>query len=305
MSANLLSVFLGSRKEYNRLLVGQSVGVKRGIANNLVRGDCMHKNVRTISSSKRRVVIALVLIAGLWIPSNAFGSEIKVLCTQALTGAMEKLGPQFERETGNKLVIGYGATGGILNRFKNGEAADVVIVTAPALDTMVKLGKIVAPGGTAIAQTGVGLAIRRGAPRPDISSAEALKRTLLAAKSIAYSDPAGGGVSGIVFAQVVEKLGIAEQLKPKTKLVPAGRSSGALAASGEVEIAVQMISELMPVAGAEVVGPLPPGLQSLTVFSAGVSAGAANPAAAKRLILFLSSPAATPVLREAGLEPAK
>jgi molybdate transport system substrate-binding protein len=103
----------------------------------------------------------------------------------------------------------------------------------------------------------------------------------------------------------VEKLGIAEQLKPKTKLVPAGGSSGALAASGEVEIAVQMISELMPVAGAEVVGPLPPGLQSLTVFSAGVSASAANPAAAKQLILFLSSPAAAPVLREAGLEPAK
>jgi molybdate transport system substrate-binding protein len=103
----------------------------------------------------------------------------------------------------------------------------------------------------------------------------------------------------------VEKLGIAEQLKPKTKLVPAGGSSGTLAASGEVEIAVQMISELMPVAGAEVVGPLPPGLQSLTVFSAGVSANAANPAAAKQLILFLSSPAAAPVLREAGLEPAK
>ncbi len=265
----------------------------------------MHKNVSTIFSSRRSAVIALVLIAGLWIPSNAFGSEIKVLCTSALTGAMEKLGPRFERETGSKLVIGYGATGSILNRFKNGEAADVVIVTAPALDTVVKLGKIVASGGTAIAQTGVGIAIRRGAPRPDISSAEALKRTLLAAKSIAYSDPAGGGVSGIIFAQVVEKLGIAEQLKSKTKLIPAGGSSGALAASGEVEIAVQMISELKPVAGAEVVGPLPPGLQSLTVFSAGVSASAANPAGAKRLILFLSSPAATPVLREAGLEPAK
>ena len=265
----------------------------------------MHKNVRTVSLSIRRVVIALVLITALAIPSNAFASEIKVLCTSALTGAMEKLGPQFERETGNKLVISYGATGGLLNRVKNGEAADVVIVTAPALDSVVKLGKIVEQGRTPIAQTGVGIAIRRGAPRPDISSAEALKRTLLAAKSIAYSDPAGGGASGIVFAQVVEKLGIAEQLKPKTKLVPAGGSSGTLAASGEVEIAVQMISELMPVAGAEVVGPLPPGLQSLTVFSAGVSANAANPAAAKQLILFLSSPAAAPVLREAGLEPAK
>jgi molybdate transport system substrate-binding protein len=251
-------------------------------------------------------VIALVLITGLAIPSHAFASEIKVLCTSALTGAMEKLGPQFERETGNKLVLSYGATGGLLNRVKNGEAADVVIVTAPALDNLVKLGKIVEQGRTPIAQTGVGIAIRRGAPRPDISSAEALKRTLLAAKSIAYSDPAGGGVSGIVFAQVVEKLGIADQLKPKTKLVPGGSGSpGALAASGEVEIAVAMMSELMPVAGAEVVGPLPPGLQSLTVFSAGVSASAANPAAAKQLILFLSSPAAAPVLREAGLEPAK
>jgi molybdate transport system substrate-binding protein len=215
---------------------------------------------------------------------------------------MEKLGPQFERETGNKLVISYGGTGGLVNRIKNGEPADVVIVTTPALDNMVKLGKIVEHGRKAIAQTGVGIAIRRGAPRPDISSADALKRTLLAAQSIAYSNPADGGASGIVFAQVVEKLGIADQLKLKTKLVPGGGSSGALAASGEAEIAVQMISELMPVSGAEVVGPLPPGLQSLVVFSAGVGADAANPAAAQQLILFLSSSAAAPVLREAGLE---
>ena len=265
----------------------------------------MHKHVRTISSSMRRVVIALVLIAGLAISSNAFGSEIKVLCTQALTDAMAKLGPQFERETGNKLVISYGVTAILKDRIKNGEAADVVIFTAPALNEMVGMGKVVEQSRTAIAQTGVGIAIRRGTPRPDISSAEALKRTLLASKSIAYSDPAGGGSSGVLFSKVVEKLGIAEQLKSKTKLVPAGGSSGALAASGEAEIAVQMISELMPVPGVEVVGPLPPGLQTLTVFSAGVGTNAANPAAAKQLILFLSSPAATPVLREAGLEPVK
>ena len=265
----------------------------------------MYKDVKAAALSVRRVVLAFLLITGLAIPSNAFGTEIKVLCTQALTSAMAKIGPQFERETGNKLVVIYSGTGGLLKRIKNGETADVIIVTASAVDNLAKQGKIVEQSRTAIAQTGVGIAIRRGAPRPDISSAEALKRTLLAAKSIAYSDPAGGGASGIVFAQVVEKLGIAEQLKSKTKLVPAGGSSGALAASGEAEIAVQMISELMPVSGAEVVGPLPPGLQTLTVFSAGVSASAANPAAAKQLILFLSSPAVTPVLREAGLEPAK
>jgi molybdate transport system substrate-binding protein len=265
----------------------------------------MHKNVGTTSFSMRRAVTALVLITGLAIPANAFASEIKVLCTSALSGAMEKLGPQFERETGNKLVISYGPTGGLLNRVKNGDAADVVIVTAPALDSVIQLGKIVEPGHTAIAQTGVGIAIRSGAPRPDISSAEALKRTLLAAKSIAYSDPAGGGISGIVFAQVVEKLGIAAQLEPKTKLVPAGGSSAALVASGQAELGVQMISELMPVAGAEVVGPLPPGLQSTMVFSAGVSANAANPVAAKQLILFLSSPVVAPVLRASGLEPAR
>lgn len=265
----------------------------------------MNKNVRPISLFTRRAAIAFVLITGLAIPSNAFGTEIKVLCTQALTVAMAKLGPQFERETGNKLIITYGGTGGLVNRIKNGEAVDVVIVAKPALDNMVKAAKIVEQSRTSIAQTGVGIAVRRGAPRPDISSAEALKRTLLAAKSIAYSDPADGGASGVIFAQVVEKLGIAEQLKPKTKLVPGGGSSGALAASGEAEIAVQMISELMPVSGVEVVGPLPPGLQTVVVFSAGVSAGAADPAAAKQLILFLASPAAAPVLREAGLEPPK
>jgi molybdate transport system substrate-binding protein len=151
----------------------------------------MHKNVRTVSSSMRRLVIALILM-GLAIPSSAFGSEIKVLCTQALTAAMAKLGPQFERESGNKLVIVYSGTGGLLSRIKNGEASDVVIVTAPALDNLVKQGTIVRPGLAAIAETGIGIAVRRGAPRPDISSAEALKQTLLAAKSVAYSDPAGG-----------------------------------------------------------------------------------------------------------------
>ena len=264
----------------------------------------MYKNMGT-TSPFCKVVIAFVLMIGLAIPSNAFGAEIKVLCTSALAGAMKKLEPQFEHRTGNKLVVSYGETVRIVNRIKNGETADVVIVAAPALDNMMKMGKIVEQGRTTIARCGIGIAIRRGAPRPDISSAAALKQTLLAAKSIAYTNPADGGVGATYFAQVVEKLGIAEQLMSKTKLVPGGGSCGALAASGEAEIAVQMMSELVPVAGAEVVGPLPPGLQRLTVFSAGIGANAADPAAAQQLILFLSSSAAAPALREAGLEPPK
>ena len=134
----------------------------------------MYKDVKAAALSVRRVVLAFLLITGLAIPSNAFGTEIKVLCTQALTSAMANIWPQFERETGNKLVVIYSGTGGLLKRIKNGETADVIIVTASAVDNLAKQGKIVEQSRTAIAQTGVGIAIRRGAPRPDISSAEAL-----------------------------------------------------------------------------------------------------------------------------------
>jgi molybdate transport system substrate-binding protein len=233
----------------------------------------------------------------------ASAAEIKVLCTQALKGTMAKLGPQYESKTGDKLLITYGATGQLLARLNQGEPVDVIIVTGPALADLAKSGKVVDSSRADVARSGIGVAIRRGAPRIDISTVDAFKKTLLAAKYITYTDPAAGGASAVYFVELIKKLGIAEQLAPKTKLAPGGTSSAALVVSGEADLAVQNISELILVPGIEIAGPLPPQIQLYIVLSAGISKAAANPAAAARLIKFLSSPAVAPALREAGLEP--
>jgi molybdate transport system substrate-binding protein len=237
--------------------------------------------------------------------SNTPSSEITMMCTLALKGAMAKLGPQYEHETGDKLLITYGSTRGLLDRINKREAVDVVIVTKTALADLLKQGKVEELGHTDVAQSGIGVAIRRGGTRPDISTLDAFKRSLLAAKSVASTNPADGGASGIYFGKLIERLGIAEQLGPKIKFAPGGTSSGLLVASGEAEIAVQMMSELVSIPGSEVVGPLPAELQSFSVFSAGVSSSPADQAAARRLILFLTSPAVAPTLRESGLESPK
>ena len=237
------------------------------------------------------------------IPSVMTGSEIKVLCTHAFMEAMTQVGAQFEEQTGHKLAITYGTTGNIVKRLTGGETADLVIATAPAVENLVKSGKIIEGSNLSIASTGIGVAVRAGTPKPDVSSVEAFKSSLLAAKSVAYSDPADGAASGIHFAKVLQRLGIADQMKPKSKLVGGGGNVGEVAAKGEAEIAVQMTSELLPVAGITYVGPLPGELQDMTVFAAGISANATQRDAAKTLIDFLSSPGVEPKLKATGLEP--
>ncbi len=264
-----------------------------------------HEIVKVMIPSLRRIVIGLFLIVIVALSSTAFGAEIRVFCTFGLQGAITQLAPQFERETGNKLILTFGPTGGVAARAKNGEPFDVVIVSDTAMAGLVKLGKVVEQGRTDIARVGISVAIRRGASRPDISSVESFKAALLAAKSISYTNPVDGGFSGVYMAELVKRLGIAEKLAPKTKLARGGTSSGALVASGEAEIAIQTTSDLVPTPGIEIVGPLPAEIQHFTVLSAGIGAEAADPAAAKRLILLLSSPAVYPVLRETGLEPPK
>jgi molybdate transport system substrate-binding protein len=255
--------------------------------------------------SLRRIVIGLFLIVVVALSSTAFGAEIRVFCTFGLQGAITQLRPQFERETGNKLILTFGPTGGVAERVKNGEPFDVVIVSDTAMAGLVKLGKVVEQSRTDIARVGISVAIRRGGSRPDISSVESFKAALLAANSISYTNPIDGGFSGVYFAELIKRLGIAEKLAPKTKLARGGTSSGALVASGEAEIAIQTTSDLVPTSGIEIVGPLPAQIQNFTVLSAGIGAEAADPAAAKRLILLLASPAVYPVLRETGLEPPK
>jgi molybdate transport system substrate-binding protein len=183
-----------------------------------------------------------------------------------------------------------------------GETADVIILSRPVMDELGKQDKFAPDSVIDVAGTPVALAIRVGSPKPDISTVEALKKTLLSAKSIVYADPAKGGAAGAYFAHVTDQLGIADQLKSKTILVSGAQGPG-MVAKGEAEIGVAQISEIVPVAGAQVLGPLPGEFASTTVFTAGIGASSQNPDAAKSLIQFLTGPVAKPVLSAKGFQP--
>jgi molybdate transport system substrate-binding protein len=253
--------------------------------------------------------LAVAVVAGLLLCSTAATeraaanpAEITVLASVALTSALDELAPQYQRATGNKLKIGYGLISDLKKRIIAGETADVIMLSRPAMDELGKQGKF-APGSIVnVAGTPVAVAARAGAPKPDISSVDALKASLLSAKSIVYADPAKGGASGVYFASVVERLGIAGQLKPKTILVP-GAQAADVVAKGEAEIGVGQASEIVPVAGAQLVGPLPGEFASTTLFTAGIGAGTAAPEAAKSLIQFLNGPVAAPVFKSKGFQP--
>ncbi len=228
--------------------------------------------------------------------------EVSVLTSVALTSALDELAPQYERASGNKLKIGYSLIADIKKRVIAGETADVIMLSRPAMDDLARQDKF-APGSVInIVGTPVAVAARAGAAKPDISSADALKRSLLAAKSIVYADPAKGGASGVYFASVIDKLGIAEQLKSKTILVP-GAQAADVVARGEAEIGVAQASEIVPVAGAQLVGPLPGEYGSVTLFTAGIGAGTRAPEAARSLIEFLTGPAAAPLFKSKGFQP--
>jgi molybdate transport system substrate-binding protein len=224
--------------------------------------------------------------------------EIKVLSTNGVAGLWGELAPQFERTTGHKLAVTWGPTNRLKQEIGDGAAFDVAILTAEAAADLIRQGKMI---GTRvdIAKSGVGLAVRAGAPKPDISTVDAFKRTMLNAKSVAYS---AQGQSGVHFASLLQRLGIAEQMKPKSKVVASG-PTGELAARGEAELAVQQISELLPVAGVEIVGPFPAELQLVTVFSAALGANARQKDAGEALLDFLSAQRKSPVIKAKGLEP--
>jgi molybdate transport system substrate-binding protein len=246
--------------------------------------------------------IGFVLLIMVGIAAQA--AEVKVLSAGVMRPVLNSLAGEFERTTRHKLVISYAPAGAVRSRIQDGETADVTILPRPAIDELVKQGKIAAGSTVNLFYSAVGVAVRAGALKPDISSVEALKRTLLAAKSIAYSDPAAGGSSGIHFARVLERLGIVEEMKSKSKLVQSPTAE--FAAKGEVELAIQQVNELLAIPGIEVVGPLPPELQNQTAFTfaAGILPGAAEPEAGRALIKFLTSPAAASVIRAKWLEPA-
>ncbi len=249
---------------------------------------------------------AMAAAAGLMLCSlgatAAGAAEIKVLTSVALTSALNQIAADFEKATGNKLNIGYSLIADIRKRMLGGETADVVILSRPVMDELDKQQKFTSGSITNIASTPIAVAIRAGAPKPDISTADALKRTLLAAKSIVYAGPAKGGASGVYFAHVVERLGITDELKAKTILVP-GAEAPELVAKGDAELGVAQGSEIVPVAGADVLGPLPGEFASTTVWTGGIGAATNVSDAAKSLVEFLKGPAARAVFSAKGFQP--
>ena len=245
------------------------------------------------------ILAAAALIAA---TGSVPAAEIDALITTAMKAAIDELVPPFERASGHNVRVSYGPSGGIARRFIGGEPADVIMIEAGALDELVKQGKIL-PGRTDVARTGIGIAVRKGAPKPDVSSPEALKRALLAAKSIAHTAPAGGGVTAAHVMKLFEKLGIAAEVTPKVKLAaggPQGRVS-VLVSSGEAEIGLQLVSELMSNPEVEVIGMLPAELQQITTYSAGVTTGAKQPEPARAFIRHLAAPEAMTIYKTKGL----
>src|SRR3984885_12208421 len=229
-------------------------------------------------------------------------AELVVFSTIGVRSAAERLFAQFDEVSGHKLAVTWGTAPMLVQRIEGGDTADVVVLSRAGIDALTKLGKIAPGSDTTLASSGVGIAVKAGAPKPDISTPEALKRTLLAAKSIAYSEPSAGGASGVYFAKLLERLGIAEQMKPKTKYPPPGGFSANLLMTGEAELAVQQKPELLHVAGVEVIGLLPGDLNVVTEFAAAIMVGCRNSDAAAALVTMLQSPGALAVFRSKGLD---
>jgi molybdate transport system substrate-binding protein len=247
---------------------------------------------------------ALVLATALIVTGPAQAADINALITTAMKAAIDELVPSFERDTGHTVRVSYGPSGGIARRFIGGEPADVIVIDSGALDDLIRQGKVL-PNPTAIARTGIGICVRKGAPRPDVSTPEALKRALLAAKSIAHTAPAGGGITAAHITKLFERLGIAAEVAPKVKLAaggPNGRVS-VLVSSGEAEIGLQQVSELMSNPDVDVIGMLPAELQQITTYAAGVTIGAKQADAARALIQVLTAPSAKRIFEAKGLEP--
>jgi len=253
-----------------------------------------------MKATARAICLAVTLLGA----SLAFGAEIHVMISGGFSAAYRTLTPQFEQATRHKVVTVQGPSMGdtaqaIPNRLRRGERADVLIMVDSEFDELIRQGRVVPGSRVNLARADIGVAVRAGSPKPDIGSVEAFKRTLLGAKSIAYSDSA----SGVYLASVVfPRLGIADQLAGKSKMIPA-EPVGAVVARGDAEIGLQTISALIPVPGIEVVGPIPAEVQKATIFSAGILVGAKEAEAGRALIQFLASPAAAPAVRKTGMEP--
>jgi molybdate transport system substrate-binding protein len=238
---------------------------------------------------RRRLAVMVVVLA--MSVSSVEAAEIKVLSAGAMRAMVTELGAEFTRETGHTLALTSGTVGQLRDKLLAGEAADVVVMSDTAIDQLIGQGHLVRGSRVDIARTGIGVAVREGAPKPDIATPDAFKQALLSAKSIAYVDPASGATSGIYFASLLQRLGIADAVKSKTVLRQGGGYVAEIVARGEAELAVHQISEIIPVKGATLVGPLPRELQKVTVYSAALPTRAATTEPAKAFVEFMARPA--------------
>ena len=250
---------------------------------------------------RKRQIVALALGAAgsLMLTTMAHSAEIKVLSTQATEEAYRELVPQFEKASGHKVTTTFTGTLDANKRLAAGETYDPLIMSAPSIDEHIKTGKVVSGSRVDLAKSGVGVGVKAGAAKPDISTTEALKKALLAARSIGYST----GPSGIYMIGVFQRMGIADEIKHKLKQTPTGVFVGSIIANGEAEIGFQQVSELSHFAGVDYVGPLPAEIQQFTIFSSGIIAGAKEADAAKALVNFITAPAAAAVFKKIGMEP--
>jgi molybdate transport system substrate-binding protein len=254
-------------------------------------------SVKSWGTISRAIALGVV---GICLSATSAAAEITVLCSTALTDSLAVLMPEFERETGHKVAAVFKTTNVIVDQVRGGQEADLIIVGHDAAVDLEKLGKLVAGSRLDIASSSVGLAVRAGAVKPDITTVEAFKQTMLAAKVVAVSKT---GLSGVHFLRVTEKLGIANEMRPKLKLVEGAGRTADFIATGEADMAVQLISELMGAKGVEVVGPFPPGIDNSIVLTSGIFVGAKVPEAARALVTFLKAPSTGPALKRTGVEP--
>ena len=227
-------------------------------------------------------------------------ADVRVLASNGVKAVMEALVPQAERAIGHPLAIQFNTSASLKQRIEGGEAFDVAVMTSDLIDDLLKQGKITAGTSAGVARSGIGVGIRTGAPKPDISTPESLKRTLLNARAITYAQD---GASRVHILEMLDRFGITEAVKSKTILEQGSIRSTARVADGDAELVLTLVSEILPIKGIELAGPLPGELQTYVSLSAGVGAKAKNAAAAKALVKFLSSPAIAPTLKAKGMEP--
>jgi len=250
------------------------------------------------------VMLSAVAVIAVWNCDAVRAAEVTLIAPGGIRAAVQQMIPNFERATGHKVKATFGSGGGTKQQVIRGEPFDVPIVQLP-LEPVITSGHVVAASETPLATVAVGVAVRTGVPKPDISTADAVKRLLLGAKAIAYPNAATGAAAGLSFNETLQKLGITDAMKPKIKIAQGGRGAMELLAKGEVDFGLTFISEIITEPGVEVVGPLPQDISTPTALVGFLSAHSKEPDAAKALLRYLSSPEAAPVYKERGMQPGR